>query len=207
MTFFRLVMIGCAALIAAWGDAKAATTIYPVSVFQNLGVTQANRLVGDTPTTSARFARGDSVGLDYGADISHFALSIQITQLQPRTTWLTIQVGRFVSGVFTPAVIPGLLDPLGGATNLLFVAATGTGLITVNTLAFDAACQSLGGCNSARIGNSTFSQLGARFDVSTVGATPEPQAWALMIIGFAGLAWRLKRARLSQKVPAAANPA
>lgn len=195
--FFRILAIGCAALIAASGDAKAATTVYPVSVFQNLGVAQPSRLIGNTPTTSARFGRSDSVGVNYGTDISHFALSIEITQLQPRTTWLTVQVGRFVAGVFTPAVIPGLLDPLGAATNLLFVPVTQTGTIYVNTLVFDSACQTLGGCNAARLGNSTFSQPGARFDVSTVGATPESDAWALMIVAFAGLAWRLKRARRS----------
>lgn len=193
--FFRLLPIICAALLAAVGGAKAATTVYPGSVFQNAGVAQPNRLIGDTPATSARFTRGDSVGVYYGADISHFTLSIEVTQLRPRTTWLTVQVGRYVAGVFTPAVIPGLLNPVGGATNLLFVPITATGTIYVSTLAFDAACQALGGCNAARLGNSTFSQTGARFDISNVGATPEPGAWALMILGFVGVAARLKAAR------------
>ena len=196
--FFRLLSIGCAALIAACGGAKAATTVYPVSTFQNSGVTQPNRLVGNTPATSARFTRGDSVGLNYATDVTKFTLNVEITQLRQRTTYLTVQFGRFVAGVFTPATGVGLSTPLGlPSSTTLYVAVTDLGTLWINTVAFETGCGTLGGCNAIRLGNSTLRQNGARFDVSNVGATPEPQVWALMILGFIGIAWRLKAARNS----------
>lgn len=180
--------------------AQAATTVYPASIFQNTGVANPNRLLGNTPLTASRFQRGDSIGLNYGTDITKFTLNIEITQLQPRTTWLSVQFGRLVAGVFTPAAGAGLLNPLGLVSTILYAPVLEVGTLWINTDAFEASCDALGGCNSFRIGNSTFSQNGARFDVSVVGATPEPSVWALMILAFAGLAARLKQVRAGRRL-------
>lgn len=51
-----------------------------------------------------------------------------------------------------------------------------------------------------------FSQAGSTFQLSMVGATPEPRVWALMILGFVGVAARLKQVRrpLQRLAPAPA---
>jgi len=46
------------------------------------------------------------------------------------------------------------------------------------------------------IGNSTFSAPGSSFRLSILtGATPEPAAWALMMMGFGAVAWRMNARR------------
>ena len=82
------------------------------------------------------------------------------------------------------------------------------GALTVNNL-FQRGCAALGGCDYIFITTTrqTGAAPGATVDYVSVNGqvtdvaapTPEPATWALMIMGFAGVAWRLKalrRARL-----------
>lgn len=192
--FFRLLAIGCAALIAACGGAKAATTVYPISTFGNAGVAAANGLLGNTPSVT-QIDRNDSIGLNYGQDITKFTLSFDIASVTPQTTYLWVRFGRFQGGAFTSAPVTGLIAPNGAGTQNLYIQLTGAALYYVNSTAYAAGCATLGGCNAFAFGNSTFSAAGSRFGVSTVGATPEPQTWSLMILSFIGVAWRMKEER------------
>lgn len=191
---FRLMAILGAALIAAAGDAKAATTIYPSSIFGNSGVAGAGGLIGNTPSVT-QIDRNDSIGIAFSQPITNYSLTFNIASVTPQTTYLWVRFGRFQSGAFTSAPVSGLLAPNGAGTQNLYIQVSGAGAYVVNSLAYSAGCSTIGGCNAFAFGNSTFSAAGSRFGVSTVGATPEPDAWALMIIGFVGVAWRLKSAR------------
>lgn len=187
--------------LAAAGPSAAATTIYPTSYFSNVGVANPNRLLGNNPNNSA-IDRNDSIGLTYGADITNFVVSFVVTSYSGNTTWLWMRAGRRAGATFTNAAAPGLLGPTGLPTANIYVRITGPGTYYLNTAAFGASCTLLGGCNSILFGNSTFSAAGSTFQLSMVGATPEPQAWALMILGFAGVAFRLKQTRRRQSADA-----
>lgn len=204
----RLLAIGCAAVFAAAGGAQAATTIYPASTFGNSGVGGAGGLVGNTPSVT-QIDRNDSIGLAFGQAITNYSLTFAIASVTPQATYLWVRFGRFQGGAFTSAPVLGLLAPNGAGTQNIYVLIAGPGAYQINSLVYSPGCAAIGGCNAVAFGNSTFSAAGARFGVSTVGATPEPGAWALMIIGFVGVAARLKAARRNARnapVENAVNP-
>lgn len=183
--------------------ATAATTIFPISTFSNNGVAQPNRLLGNNPNVN-NIQRNDSIGLNYGTDITKFTLSFVVTSVNPNTTWLWVRVGNRTGATFTSAAATGLLAPNGAATQNLYVQITRPGTYWINTVVYDASCQLIGGCNALVFGNSTFSQNGSSFGLSLVGATPEPQVWALMIVGFFGVAARMKQMARSSRQQALA---
>ena len=77
--------------------------------------------------------------------------------------------------------------------------------ILASTAAQTAYCNGLGGCDVFIV--QAFGG-GTSFNIDrVVGPTPEPSTWALMIIGFVGVAWRMKALRrrgISSLVPASA---
>lgn len=202
MRLIALAAAAAAALIIG-GAASAATTVYPVSHFSNAGVANPNRLLGNNPNTN-NIQRNDSIGLNYGTDIIKFTLSFVVTNYSGNTTWLWVRPGRRGLLTFTNASAPGLLAPNGTATQNLYVQITGPGTYWINTDVYESSCHTIGGCNAIMFGNSSLSQNGSNFQVSVVGATPEPQAWALMILGFCGVAARLKHVRQSRETALAA---
>ncbi len=182
------------ALALTAGGAHAATTVYPVSFFSNSGVASPIRLLGNNPSV-ATFSRNDSVGLNYGTDITKFTISVNVTSVTPNTTYLWIRFGRRNLLSFTNAAGVGLLTPGGAPTQNIYAPIVGPGLYWINSVAYASGCAAIGGCNAIMIGNSSFSAAGSVFGASVVGATPEPSVWALMIVGFAGVAARLKAER------------
>lgn len=195
---FLVIMLS--ALLAA-GPASAATMVYPVSHFGNAGVANPNRLLGNTPNAS-NIDRNDSIGLNFGADISGYSVSFTVTAFNNRTTWIWVRPGRWNGVTFVSATGTGLLGPNGLPTINFYAQIVGPGVYRLPTVAFDANCQLIGGCNAIVFGNSSFSQTGSTFGLSVVGSSPEPRAWALMILGFAGVAARLKQMRRSSLEPA-----
>lgn len=195
MRVLRFLAVAVATSLVSVAPAAAATAVYPVAVFQNSGVGNPNRLIGNTPNVS-NFTRNDSVGLSFGTNlITNQTLGLEIATLRPRTTYVSVRLGRFVGGVFTPANGVGLTTPLGAPSTTLYVPVTQIGMLYIGTSAFNASCAALGGCNAVILGNPSFSQTNSRFGLAVVGATPEPQAWALMILGFVGVSARLKQQR------------
>lgn len=88
--------------------------------------------------------------------------------------------------------------------SVLVTLTTGANLLTL-TPAQSAFCTGLGGCDVFVVqafGGGTTLALD-----SAIGPNPEPSAWALMILGFIGVAGRLKALRRNNSAPAVIAPA
>lgn len=197
-----LLALAAAVLAAGAGPASAAISQFPTSVFQSAAGSGPNNLLGNTPATTTLFNRGATpLGLGFANPIQTNAiigerLTLDVTTVSASTTYVFVRLGRLVGGVFTSANAAGTTTPLGAATMNLYAPVTGTGLLTLLLDPFETSCAALGGCNALIIGNSTFSAAGSSFRLSVLtGATPEPGAWALMMMGFGAVAWRMKARR------------
>lgn len=190
--------LSCLVVLSIAGAAEAAITTFPASVFQT-GGTGSNNLVGNTAAT-ARLNRTQTVGLNYAGPVAAVAgarLTFNFTQVSNNTTYLWVRLGNWNGATFTNAAAVGQTTPVGGATTNIYAQVASPGAITVILDPFLVSCQSIGGCNALVFGNSTFSANGSFFRLSTlVAATPEPATWALMMMGFGAIAWRLKASRL-----------
>ena len=179
------------------GAANAAISTFPASVFQPGGTGSPN-LVGNTAAT-ARLNRGQTIGLNYGSSINAVAgsrLFFNITAVNGTTTYIWVRLGNWNGATFTSALATGQSAPNGTPTANIYAQVTGAGLLTIFTNPFLTSCQSIGGCNALVFGNSTFSQNGSFLRLSSlVAATPEPSVWAMMMLGFSGIAMRLKALR------------
>lgn len=197
------------AAMGVGSGAKAAISTFPVSVFQAGGTGSAN-LVGNTPAT-ARLGRNQTIGLNYGADVSPVLgsrLSFTFTAVSNNTTYVWVRLGNWNGTTFTNAAAAGQLAPNGAATTNIYAQLTAPGVVTIILDPFFSSCQSIGGCNALAFGNSTYSANGSFFRISTlVASTPEPSAWALMMLGFGGVALRLKASRRRKSASAAGRGA
>ncbi|MEO0880443.1 MAG: hypothetical protein AAFY22_12125 [Pseudomonadota bacterium] len=125
-----------------------------------------------------------SVGavVTFAADITNNSASFNITAT-PGGSTLSVAFAQFTGTAFT------------GVSNTVSAIVDETGLLTISGGSFAAACDSFGGCNSlifiAPAG--TPGGIGVGF----VSSAPEPAVWALMIVGFLGVAWRMKAMRAS----------
>ncbi len=188
-----------AATLGVGGNAAAAISTFPASIFQN-GGTGANNLVGNTAAT-ALLNRGQTIGLFYGAGstintVVGSRLFFNVTTVTANTTYIWLRFGNWNGATFTNAFATGQTTPAGGATGNVYAQVTSAGVVTVFGAPFATACASIGGCNAVVFGNSTFSAAGSSFRLSSlVASTPEPSAWALMMLGFGGIALRLKAVR------------
>ncbi len=75
------------------------------------------------------------------------------------------------------------------------------GFNNLSSAALTSYCVGLGGCDTFVVQAWT----GTTFDIDSVrilGVNPEPSTWALMILAFIGLAWRMKALRASGWAPA-----
>jgi len=197
MLFQKLGGLAATLFVAFSGNAQAAVSTFPISVFQ-AGGTGSNNLISNTAGT-ARLNRNQTIGLNYAAPVGAIAgsrLFFNITQVSNNTTYIWVRLGNWNGATFTSAISAGQTAPNGGATANVYAQVTGTGLVTIFLDPFLTSCQSIGGCNALVFGNSTFSANGSFYRLSSlVAATPEPSAWALMLIGFAGIAARMKASR------------
>ncbi len=198
----RVVVALAAAMTALAGaSASAAISTFPTSVFQQAAGSGGANLLGNNPST-ALFNRGATpLGLGFASPIQTNAIIgerivINVTTASAGTAYVFVRLGRLAGTVFTNANAIGTTTPLGGATTNLYAQVTGPGPLTLLLDPFAASCAALGGCNALIIGNSTFSSVGNSFRLSTLtAATPEPGAWALMMLGFGAVAFRLKSRR------------
>ncbi len=180
----RVIIVALAGLCAAF-PAKAATTLFAQSVVSQTGpVTNANAALFSTNGVGAAIGAGGELVLNY-----RFAL----TGAGVTTTFLP-------SGSFN-ALAVSLGEVVGGvalfSSEFLFLD-NGTG--GTQMADFSAACSAVSpsGCSLLRIRNlaTLIGSSGAILDsVSGVSNAPEPSVWALMILGFAGLAARMKASR------------
>lgn len=188
--------IGVLALAGATGAAEAATETFPTSVVATGGpVVNADALT-DGGTGVATFLRGGAAIFAFDDFVTNQTAIFDVATVNPVQTFVFFRFGRFVNGAFQNALGQGTTDPFGNPSVNDYVEITGPGVFTFQPSGFTDACRDLGGCNAFVFGASNFSATGGGLTVSSlVSSAPEPGAWALMIIAFAGVAWRLKTAR------------
>jgi hypothetical protein len=173
--------------------AVAATTVFAASVFSVTGsVTNAGNALGSADGSSTailRTAGGSELILQMSQATSGLTTLLNGARLTG-TTNVQIAVGEVIGGIATFSTniaLPGGFGP-GYALNLSTACAT----------------VSAAGCSLLRIRVNGAPGGGFMLDgVSGVAAAPEPSMWALMLLGFGAVAWRLKQRRIA--VPATAH--
>lgn len=179
----------CLMLLAA-GHAKAATATFDSSLPYTAGPMTALSTAGDGAGELVPLGEWISLlfaqpfGVSKSDTISIFTLAPPIGDAR-----LTISFGSYNNG--SPIFVDTKIVNAGS-------------VLTTNNL-FQRGCSALGGCDFIYITTSRQRNgaTGATVDyVSVNGAptdvtapTPEPSIWAMMILGFAGIAWRLKSQR------------
>ena len=172
------------ATLMASGPASAAFTIFGANVFDEAGVTNSGLATGVADGAAAVVAQGGSLTLGFNNPLT--GTDVMFTLLPGSgMNFLTISVGEVVGGVATFS-----------AGSLPFFDTGAGGVFTVD-LAPLCATVSAAGCSLVRFTNvAAIGSPGFALDgVSGVTNAPEPKTWALMILGFCGVAWRMKRTR------------
>jgi hypothetical protein len=182
----RIVIVALAAMLAAF-PARAATTIYASSVYSQTNVLNAAGALFSPNGSAATILSGGDLVLQYAYPLTgqNIAATLLALPSSPAFNFLAVSVGEIIGGVatFSAGSIPYVDMGAGGVFSADFSALCATVSAT--------------GCSLVRIQNlAAFGTPGALIDgVGGVSNAPEPAAWALMMLGFAGVGWRLKTAR------------
>lgn len=203
---------------------RAETTLFPANSFGVAGPIPTPPNLGDLvgppmAGTAVTFDPGDLGFLMFDMDISgaitgtpNLGIRFNITSAIASgsgDSFISVLLGNIgPTGpggglAFAIATTPGLTDPNGAASIFQFTQIDGAGIFTVDTTAFVAGCLAIGGCNTIVIGTSglgaagggAFADGGTLTFSSVIAASPEPSTWALMIMGFFGVAWQAKAQR------------
>ncbi len=172
--------------------ALADTAVFPdTAIIGNSS--NPNAILGAPDGTSSTFGAGNYGLFDYGTDITGQDITFYVTNMSGGTSWMFVVL--FNSNTNSYVYPTGsLTNPNGNATSFFYVQVQ-NGAFAIPHSAFDTACAAAGGCTGVYIGRSVFSDSGATFALDSVGATPEPSAWALMVLGFSFIGWQLKQQR------------
>lgn len=179
---------------ASAAPAAAATTVFATGVFGQGGVTaNVNNALGTPNGAFAQVGGALSIfGLTIGQAgqvVYSFADALSGAGLQltgiggaPGISSVFVSIGEIVGGVAAYSAETNFAGGAGAfsfdlSTQCAAISSTGCSLVRVRTL---------GG-----LGRGPFRLDG----VSGVGAAPEPASWALMLMGFLGVAFGLKRRR------------
>lgn len=178
----RIVILLLATLLAAF-PAKAATTIYGASVFSQTNVTDASSALGFSDGSAALVGAGGELVLQYANPLTgqSIASTFLDTGITGALNVVAVSIGEVVGGVASFSGEFVLVDMGSGGT----LSADLTGLcsgISAN------GCSLLRFRNAASIGAPGFLLDSA----SGITNAPEPGSWALLMLGFAGIAWRVK---------------
>jgi hypothetical protein len=184
----RVAIVALAAMLAAF-PARAATTVFAASVYSQTGVTNANNALFNSNGAAALIAPGGDLVLRYNLPLTGQSIAATLLPLAttPAFNILAVSIGEVIGGVATFSGEFVLLDAgAGGTLNADLSALCST--------------VSASGCSLLRFRNAgSINSAGALIDsVSGVSNAPEPTTWALMLLGFAGVGWRLKAARSKQ---------
>lgn len=188
--FCAVVLTFAQVLTQTGGSAHAATSafsVFPDRVFSTPAtVAGAGNLQGNTPAT-ATFSPSGIALFDFATSITNNSFTIDITDVFAPTQLSVrfVDLTGFTVTDTSPGSFPGP-SPLDLVLNI-----TAPGAFVIPGESFSAACSAIGGCNSVLL-----NVTGAGgFVASTVSSAPEPTVWALMILGFIGVAWRMKSMR------------
>lgn len=181
----RIIIVALAAMLAAF-PARAATTIYASSVFSQTNVTNANNALFAANGAAALILSGGELVLQYNNALTGAGISAALLPFAgPAANFVAVSVGEIIGGVATFSA---------GSVSFADMGAGG-----VQSLNLTALCSSVSatGCSLVRIQNiAAIGTPGVLLDgISGVTNAPEPAAWALMMLGFAGIGWRLKEVR------------
>jgi len=181
----RIIIVVLAAMLAAF-PARAATTVYAASVFSQSGVTNANNALFSADGAAALISSGGDLVLQYANPLTGQSIATNLLSLaaSPAFNVLAASIGEVIGGVATFSGEFVLVDMGAG------------GVLNAD---LSALCSSVSGsgCSLLRFRNAaSFNTPGALLDgVSGVSNAPEPAAWALLMLGFAGIGWRMKSIR------------
>lgn len=174
----------------AWCTAEAATTVYTTS---------------EAGGGNQVFNPANSIGVADGqlATITGFGWISYQTDALFNVFDITVELSN-VTGSTTLAVFAGQSNGAGGFTNLrlvFFEAVNGSNTITSAILSNH--CVAIGGCDNFIVfnfeaGRNLFVDS-ADLTANLVAATPEPETWTLLLLGFAMLGWQLKHLRLQRR--------
>lgn len=179
----RIAIVALVAMLAAF-PARAAVTVFPASVFSQSNVTNANNALFATNGDAATIGAGGELVLQYNLPLTGAALTATFLpqSTSPAFNIIAVSIGEVIGGVAT----------FSGE----FFLGDGSGVLTAD---LSTACSAISstGCSLLRLRNVfTFNSAGALLDgVSGVSNAPEPRTWALMLLGFAALGWKMKDAR------------
>lgn len=185
----RFLVVLAAALLGFAAPSMAATTVYATSIYSQTNTTNAGNALGVANGSTALIARPGTLVLTMSQATSGLNTVINGVRVTANSN-VQIAIGHVVGGVAT------------FSANLALPAGFGS----VHTLDFSAACALISstGCSLLRI--RVAGPPGSAFQldgVSGVAAAPEPAAWALMLMGFGAVAWRMKQRRVQRAFVAA----
>lgn len=190
----RFLVASAALLFASAAPATAATTVYATGVYAQTG--QFANTANGLGAANGGFAR-------IGNSISIFGLTIgQAGQVVYSFADALSGAGLQLTGIGGAPGVPSVFVSIGeivGGVAVFSTETNFTGGAGVFSFDFSSSCALISstGCSLVRVRTAGGLGLGAfRLDgISGVGAAPEPSAWALMLFGFGGVAWRLRNAR------------
>jgi hypothetical protein len=180
-----------ALVLAAFGvaqPASAATTIYATSIYSQTNTTNGANALGAMNGSVAVVGRNGNIVLQMSQAASGLTTVVNGVRVTANSN-VQVAIGHVVGGV---AIFSGNF-------------ALPAGFASVHTLDLSTACAAISstGCSLLRIRVRGPAGVAFRLDgVSGVAATPEPDVWALMLMGFGAVAWRLKRQRRASFVMA-----
>lgn len=181
----RIIIVAFTAMLTAF-PAKAATTIFASSVYSQTNVIGASNALFASNGAAATVLAGGELVLQYNNPLTGSSVAASLLPFAgPAANFVAISVGEIVGGVATFS-----------AGSIAF-ADMGAGGVQNFNLAALCSTVSATGCSLLRIQNiASFGTPGVFLDgVSGVSNAPEPAAWALMMLGFGAVAWRMKAAR------------
>ena len=199
----------------------ADTTLFPIDTFGVAGPIPTPGNIADlegapSAGTAVRFDPGDLGFLMFDQELTglttgveNLGIQFNITDFVPAAStgraFVSVLLGNitFNPTSFQLAPTAGLTTPDGDASLFQFTEVGSTGIFTVDTTAFAAGCQAIGGCNTIVIGTSglgaagggSFLDGGTLTFSSVIATSPEPDVWAFMIMGFFAIAMQLKARR------------
>lgn len=185
--FARIAAILAAAAVSAT-PAKAATSIFPISVFSSTLTTGPGDALGTPDGAGALIAPGGDIVLHYAPTLTGGGVAATLLPIVGFNV-LAVSIGEVIGGIATFSGEFVLVDSGAG------------GALSANLTAL---CSGISptGCSLLRVRNagSLLGSPGVRLDsISGVTTAPEPAVWALMIVGFIGAAARLKSVRRFQQ--------